>query len=176
MLQLVRSLMYIARTLKCVIYDFIPFYSTVDIQNTLKAKGVMGNYCPYGNLHMTLAFIGENYNLLEICNAVGEVEFEPFALTLDRLGTFSTKTVVIWCGVKETEPVTTIANRLRERLSAHGVNYNSTAFYPHISLVRQPANIITDIDIPQTSISVDRIVVMKSERIDGKLIYWSEGI
>ena len=65
----------------------------VDIQNTLKAKGVMGNYCPYGN-----------------------------------------------------------------------------------SLVRQPTNIITDIDIPQTSISVDRIVVMKSERIDGKLIYWSEGI
>ena len=28
----------------------------VDIQNTLKAKGVKGNYCPYGNLHMTLAF------------------------------------------------------------------------------------------------------------------------
>ena len=148
----------------------------VDIQNTLKAKGVMGNYCPYGNLHMTLAFIGENYNLPEICNAVGEVEFEPFVMTLDRLGTFSTKMGVIWCGVKETEPVTTIANRLRERLSAHGVNYNSTAFYPHISLVRQPTNIITDIDIPEISISVDRIVVMKSERIDGKLIYWSEGI
>ena len=47
----------------------------VDIQNTLKAKGVMGNYCPYGNLHMTLAFIGENYNLPKICNAVGEVEY-----------------------------------------------------------------------------------------------------
>lgn len=32
----------------------------VDIQNTLKANGVMGNYCPYGNLHMTLAFFHEN--------------------------------------------------------------------------------------------------------------------
>ena len=32
----------------------------VDIQNTLKAKGVMGNYCPYDNLYMTLAFFHEN--------------------------------------------------------------------------------------------------------------------
>ena len=32
----------------------------VALQQTLKAKGVAGNYCSYGNLHMTLAFIGES--------------------------------------------------------------------------------------------------------------------
>ena len=31
----------------------------VGLQNALKNRGVEGNYCPYGNLHMTLAFIGE---------------------------------------------------------------------------------------------------------------------
>ena len=81
----------------------------VDIQNALKAKGVKGNFCPDGNLHMTLAFIGENDDLPTIRKAVSEVTFKPFSMTLDRLGTFPTKAGVIWCGVKEREPVTTLS-------------------------------------------------------------------
>lgn len=49
----------------------------VGLQDTLKAKGVKGNYCPYRNLHMTLAFIGETYDLSEISKAVSEVKFGP---------------------------------------------------------------------------------------------------
>ena len=43
----------------------------VGLQNALRAKGVSGNFCPYGNLHMTLAFIGEKYDLPKIRKAVG---------------------------------------------------------------------------------------------------------
>ena len=53
----------------------------VGLQNALKNRGVEGNYCPYGNLHMTLAFIGEKYDLPEIRKAVYEVAFEPFTIT-----------------------------------------------------------------------------------------------
>lgn len=96
----------------------------VALQQTLKAKGVAGNYCSYGNLHMTLAFIGESVFvkpkeqnkacfdsakekcqktksmdvLPEIHKAVSEVEFEPFTMTLGKLGTFSTKNGVICVG------------------------------------------------------------------------------
>ena len=35
----------------------------VEIQDSLKSRGVTGNYCSYDNLHMTLAFIGEHYDL-----------------------------------------------------------------------------------------------------------------
>ena len=35
----------------------------VEIQDSLQSRGVIGNYCSYGNLHMTLAFIGERYDL-----------------------------------------------------------------------------------------------------------------
>lgn len=35
----------------------------VNIQNALRTKGVRGIYCPYNNLHLTLAFIGEKYHL-----------------------------------------------------------------------------------------------------------------
>ena len=135
----------------------------VGVQDTLKAKGVKGNYCPYRNLHMTLAFIGENYDLPEIRKAVSEVEFEPFTMTLGKLGTFPTRAGVIWCGIKESEQVMALAKQLRK--------YRMQAFFPHISLVQHPTHIITDIDIPEISITTDSIKIMKSERIDGELIY-----
>ena len=143
----------------------------VEIQDSLKSRGVTGNYCSYGNLHMTLAFIGENYDLPSIRKAVSEVEFEPFELSLGSLGTFPTKAGVIWCGVKDGAQATSLANKLRERLAANGVAFSETEFYPHISLVQHPSAIITDIAMPQATIRVNRTHVMKSERIDGELIY-----
>ena len=141
----------------------------VEIQDSLKSRGVLGNYCSYGNLHMTLAFIGENYDLPSIRKAVNEVKFEPFELSLGALGTFPTKAGVIWCGVKDKESATTLTNQLRERLTANGVSFSGLAFVPHISLVQHPSEIITDIAIPNATIRVEKIFVMKSERIDGEL-------
>ncbi len=160
----------------------------VEIQDSLKSRGVTGNYCSYGNLHMTLAFIGElqdtsrlssdenkhcakNYNLPAIRKAVSEVEFGPFELSLSNLGTFPTKAGVIWCGVKDGTSATSLANQLRERLSANGVSFSETAFYPHISLVQHPSAIITDIAVPDATIRVEKLFVMKSERINGELVY-----
>lgn len=143
----------------------------VDVQDTLRARGIEGDYCPYGNLHITLAFVGEKYDLPAIREAVNEVSFEPFEMTLGHLGTFPTKAGVIWCGIKDPKPASALAKQLRERLTAHGVTYSTTEFVPHISLVQHPSAIITDIDIPQASVRVERIFVMKSERIDGALVY-----
>ena len=85
----------------------------VALQNALRAQGVEGNYCAWGNLHMTLAFIGERYDLPTIRQAVNEVRFEPFTMTLGPLGTFPTKAGVVWCGVSDGEAVTALANQLR---------------------------------------------------------------
>ena len=143
----------------------------VEIQDSLKLRGVEGNYCSYGHLHMTLAFIGENYDLPAIRKAVSEVEFEPFELSLGTLGTFPTKAGVIWCGVKDGTSATSLANQLRERLTANGVSFSELAFVPHISLVQHPSVIVTDVTIPDATIQVEEIYVMKSERIDDELIY-----
>ena len=143
----------------------------VSLQDALKTRGVLGNYCPYGNLHMTLAFIGENYDLTAIRKAVSEVQFEPFELTLDGLGSFPTKAGVIWCGLKDNAPVVELAKQLRERLAANRVSYKVGVFFPHISLVQHPSEIVTDIEIPKTSMRVTQIFIMKSERVDGELIY-----
>lgn len=143
----------------------------VKIQNALRERGVQGNYCSYGNLHMTLAFIGESYDLPAIRNAVSEVKFESFEMTLGNLGSFPTKAGVIWCGVEECTSLMFLARLLRNRLTANGVSFSETEFYPHISLVQHPSAIITDIEVPDAGIRVEKIHVMKSERIDGELIY-----
>ncbi len=143
----------------------------VAMQDSLKGRGVQGNYCSYGNLHMTLAFIGESYDLTTIRKAVSEVSFEPFGLTLDKLGSFPTKAGVIWCGVKDNAPIIDLTKHLKERLTANGVSYKDGVFFPHISLVQHPSNIVTNNEIPETSMIVEQIFVMKSERIDGALVY-----
>ena len=144
----------------------------VDAQQELKARGVTGNYCPYGNLHLTLAFIGETFDLPTIRKAVSEVSFSPFTITLGSLGKFQTRNgTVIWAGIKDGSPVSDLASQLRERLVANGVRFKTTEFYPHISLIRKPSMVVTDIDVAPVSMCVERIYVMKSERINGELIY-----
>ena len=143
----------------------------VSLQDALKARGVHGNYCPYGNLHMTLAFIGESYDLTAIRKAVSEVAFEPFALSLDKLGSFPTKAGVIWCRLKDNEPIIELARQLRESLKANEVSHKEDLFFPHISLVQHPSEIVTDIEVPETSMRVKKIFIMKSERVDGELMY-----
>lgn len=144
----------------------------VDAQQEMRDQGVEGNYCPYGNLHLTLAFIGETFDLPKIRKAVSEVVFDPFEITLDKLGTFQTKNgTVVWAGIKDGTSASSLASQLRERLIANGVKFKSTEFYPHISLIRKPSTVPTDISIKAASTRVDRIYVMKSERIDGELVY-----
>ena len=143
----------------------------VGLPNAFQTRGVAGNYCPYGNPPLTLALIGEKYPSPEIRKAVNEVTFEPFTITLENLGMFPTKAGVIWCGIKEQEQTTTLADRLRDSLTAHGVLYNTQRFVPHISLVQHPSRIVTDIEVPKVSTRIERIYVMKSERINGELIY-----
>ncbi|MCQ2251055.1 MAG: RNA 2',3'-cyclic phosphodiesterase [Bacteroidales bacterium] len=144
----------------------------VGIQNALKDRGVAGNFCPFGNLHLTLAFIGEKYDLQAVRKAVSEVYFQPFTLRLSALGTFPTKKGVIWCGVEDVEGVSNLASELRKRLTDNGVPYKSYDFYPHISLVQSPSQIVTDVAIPEVSMQVERVSVMMSDRVDGELRYW----
>lgn len=146
--------------------------SLVEAQQEMKKRGVEGNYCPYGNLHLTLAFIGESFDLPAIRKTVGEVSFAPFYITLGLLGTFQTKNgIVVWAGIKDCPAVFDLASQLREKLIANGVKFKSTEFYPHISLIRNPSLVCSDIPLRTVSMCVDRVYVMKSERVDGELVY-----
>ena len=63
----------------------------VAIQDELRNRSQRGNFTQPGNLHLTLAFIGDvsPRNIDNIKAILETVTFEPFDVSVERLGTFS---------------------------------------------------------------------------------------
>lgn len=145
--------------------------SILDAQDGLKEYGVRGNYTQPENLHLTLAFIGETERVDEIKAAVDAVKFEPFVIRTGKMGCFNGRSRVVWLGIEGEDKVKAIAQQLRRNLDQRGIDYAKGKFSPHITLVRQPSEMPLDIDVESESMTVSKIYVMKSERINGRLVY-----
>lgn len=145
--------------------------SILDAQDGLKEYGVRGNYTQPENLHLTLAFIGETERVEEIKAAVDAVKFEPFVIRTGKMGCFNGRSRVVWLGIEGEDKVKAIAQQLRRNLDQRGIDYAKGKFSPHITLVRQPSEMPLDIDVESESMTVSKIYVMKSERINGRLVY-----
>lgn len=143
----------------------------MDAQDGLKEYGVRGNYTQPENLHLTLAFIGETERVEEIKAAVDAVKFEPFVIRTGKMGCFNGRSRVVWLGIEGEDKVKAIAQQLRRNLDQRGIDYAKGKFSPHITLVRQPSEMPLDIDVESESMTVSKIYVMKSERINGRLVY-----
>lgn len=143
----------------------------MDAQDGLKEYGVRGNYTQPENLHLTLAFIGETERVEEIKAAVDAVKFEPFVIRTGKMGCFNGRSRVVWLGIEGEDKVKAIAQQLRRNLDQRGIDYAKGKFSPHITLVRQPSEMPLDIDVKSESMTVSKIYVMKSERINGRLVY-----
>lgn len=146
-------------------------YSILDAQDGLREYGVRGNYTQPENLHLTLAFIGETERVAEIKAAVDAVKFEPFVIRTGKLGCFNGRSRVLWLGIEGEDKVKTIAQQLRRNLDKCGIDYAKGKFSPHITLVRQPSEMPLDVEVESESMTVSEICVMKSERINGRLVY-----
>ena len=133
--------------------------------------GVRGNYTQPENLHLTLAFIGETERVTEIKAKVDAVKFEPFVIRTGKLGSFNGRSRVLWLGIEGEDKVKTIAQQLRRNLDKCGIDYAKGKFSPHITLVRQPSEMPLDVEVESESMTVSEICVMKSERINGRLVY-----
>ena len=145
--------------------------SILDAQDGLKEYGVKGNYTQPENLHLTLAFIGETERVEEIKAAVDAVKFEPFVIRTGKMGCFNGRSRVVWLGIEGEDRVKAIAQQLRRNIDQRGIDYAKGKFSPHITLVRQPSEMPLDIDVESESMTVSKIYVMKSERINGRLVY-----
>lgn len=145
--------------------------SILDAQDGLKEYGVKGNYTQPENLHLTLAFIGETERVEEIKAAVDSVKFEPFVIRTGKMGCFNGRSRAVWLGIEGEDKVKAIAQQLRRNLDQRGIDYAKGKFCPHITLVRQPSEMPLDIDVESESMTVSKIYVMKSERINGRLVY-----
>ncbi len=138
-------------------------------QADLKRASAAGNFSRPENLHMTLAFIGEVGDASAASRAVKSVAFAPFALRLSGGGRFGS---LHWLGVESDGKAEALAKALREALRHEGVPFDPKPFKPHITLARE-VTLAEEFHPggPDAAMTVTRISLMRSDRINGRLTY-----
>lgn len=148
------------------------------IYEKLRAIGVVGSFTQLSNLHLTLKFFGEenSQSLQKIKFALDKAAANTaaFDITADKCGSFSTRGgKIIWLGMagKMLYPLYT---EMEKSLSEAGFIPEMRAFTPHITLVRKAQcdeKILSEIEIEDLTIYVDKITLFESKRENGFLRY-----
>ena len=134
----------------------------------MKQKGIKGNYVPIQNLHLTLAFIGETKDPGAVKEALKQVSFKPFRLSLADMGTFGD---LLWVGMKGNQGLSAAAKSVRDALDEAGIAYDQKKFSPHITIIRKVNGNWKQIPAPKGDMMVKKISLMKTTFQDGKPVY-----
>jgi len=105
------------------------------------ARRTKGRAPSEGNLHVTVAFIGEvTQDRIEALRGIGAIvaaRAEPFVLTLDCTGTFR-RTGITWAGcARVPPPLAELARNLFDALAAQSFALEQRPFSPHVTLARR---------------------------------------
>jgi 2'-5' RNA ligase len=121
---------------------------------------------------LTLAFIGEvsPKKVETIKTIIDTVTFAPFTAMVWRLGTFSRGTLW-WASLREDAPLMDLQREIEYKLALCGFEMDGRKYSPHITIGREVATDVKPWKIEPLGETVGSIDLMKSERIDGKLIY-----
>ncbi|HJC83673.1 MAG TPA: RNA 2',3'-cyclic phosphodiesterase [Candidatus Anaerostipes avicola] len=143
--------------------------SLIQCMHDLKKQGVSGNYVPAQNLHMTLAFIGEYDDPEKVKSIIQSIPLPKFRLSLSDTGMFGN---LLWAGVKGNQKLKTYVKELQAALADNGIPCDRKKFVPHITLIRKvSAKKPYQIHLSKTSMTVEKVSLMKSERRNGKMVY-----
>jgi len=135
----------------------------------LKKQSASGNFTKWENLHLTLVFLGDCDNIPLIRKCIEESVSGPFSLTIGGAGRFGD---LWWIGVEKNQALEILARRLRNKFRENGFFIETKKFRPHITIARQiSSKQEIQLDVPPVNMPVDRISLMKSERIGNQLLY-----
>ena len=148
------------------------------LQNDLETQGITGNYTNINNLHLTLAFIGEVPNEEPVLDALNTVQFLPFALELEGIGSFGD---TWWVGVKDSAALEAVVRRLRRALSEAGIPFDRKKFRAHITVLRKATplpgskNDFSKGSLKPEGMTVEAISLFRSDRGRHGMIYTELG-
>ena len=142
--------------------------AAVQILHSLKQNGVKGNYTPVQNMHITLCFVGEVADSKVVEEALSAVRYKPFKLGFTELGNFGD---LLHIGTRGGQGINNLANDIRKAFDAAGIDYDRKKFTPHITLVRKSSGKMGKIEIPSADMMVKRVSLMKSDHVNGKMVY-----
>ena len=134
----------------------------------LRAQGG-GTFTRPENLHLTLAFIGETDRVEDAKAALKRAAAGGgFRLTAEGLGRFDD---LWWAGVRENAKLEALALGVQQSLRDAGFPIEKRPWKPHITLVRRWHGPKPQVTLSPTSMRAHKVSLMKSERIDGQLVY-----
>ena len=145
------------------------------VQDEFRDQGVKGNYTIRENMHLTLAFIGEYGDLDRVLDALENVEFAPFDMTLNRVGNF---TDLWWTGINNNKELNDLVKSVRHALAEAGIPFDRKRFMPHITFLRKPVYTGSDdlsTNLKPTTMKVEHISLMLSTRGKNGMIYSEMG-
>ena len=144
------------------------------IQGDMKKAGVTGNFTAIDNTHITLAFIGDYPNPDYVLQAMENVSFEPFNITLDGFGCFGD---LWWAGLDNSDELRAVVRSLRHFLSNAEIPYDRKKFSPHITLIRKAVcrKGMPGITVPHKTMTVNKITLYRSDRGKHGMIYTELG-
>ena len=144
------------------------------LRDELHLHSKCGRFSLPENLHLTLAFLGEcdvkqRDAAVDVMDAIG---FELFPVTIERVGRFRRDSGdVWWAGVGRSEPLSTLQHSLTNGLRNAGFDLDKRKYSPHITLGREVVTDATPWDIKPFAEQIDKIELMVSDRIGGRLTY-----
>lgn len=152
----------------------------------LSKEAVSGNFTRASNLHLTVAFLGEvsSNRIQDIMKVINQSVMgrEAFEIEVGGLGKFINQgELLYWCGIRENETLEKLQHTLIRGLKAYKFSVDDKPFRPHITLGRR-CRMNSNFDekefakkISPICMKVTTINLMKSEHIEGKLIYTNLG-
>ncbi|TAH72757.1 MAG: RNA 2',3'-cyclic phosphodiesterase [Anaerolineaceae bacterium] len=156
--------------------------SLYEVINVLRPLTVKGSFTLKENLHLTLNFIGETSDLDSVKRsmelAVSNTDLDSFSISISDFGRFKSRDGdICWLGVKKEENLRRLQKELSDQLNASGFVLDKRDYRPHLTLARRVSfdkafnegEFIRSLPILQPRI--EKISLMKSEHIKGKLTY-----
>lgn len=144
----------------------------------LKSHATKGNFTKRENIHLTLVFIGETTKMDDVKVCIERIKVSPFTMTLGGLGYFPRDNgSIYWLGVEKNEALTSVHQQLTVMLIKMGFDIERRPYKPHLTLGREviinKTPMFRDFErkIEPMSMEITSVSLMKSERINGKLIY-----
>ncbi len=127
-------------------------------------SGVHGRLVPYSNLHITLAFLGQQpaSTLPLLKDILSELPASPMMLNLDRVSYFN-KNRIAWAGMHEVpEELIGLQRSLASALEENGIRFDGhSSFKPHVTLARDAAP-PSDMVFEPIAWRADQVVLVQS--------------
>ncbi len=140
----------------------------------LRAAGVRGSFTRPENLHLTLAFLGEQPDTAAAVRAMERVSLPPFSFTLERTGAFrSREGDTLYLAPGRVGALPELAAALREALEEAGIPLEARPFVPHLTLGRRVRGFeaAAEITPPRLRLYAREALLYLSHRPEGVLTY-----